>query len=767
MIKFTKLFLKNTRLYENTEIDLSSQGLVSITGHNGAGKSFIWGIFESVFWGSSPSGEAWETFADIKKPSTEIHLDFLKNDTRFEIVLSRRSEKWKVRIFEDGKDITPHSQVDAKRELKTILGLNRQEFQGSVHLTQGNQHILIEGKPAERKQYISEFFGLDNSYDTIWQNTKKELQKIRFEIQKIETDLAKTSVLHNEIIKLKNSVGDIAYLQNQVNDKKYIVNEIASDLFATENYAKQAEQKEQIQDALKRYPEPVRALEAKKEALTLLKNYANTFAHAEEHNRKAKANNEEIEKVSKKIEKIRQEVQDFALLDSLESNQLSERIQKLKQSKQAFESNNLIKSQMGRYQNAQKPDDAKIAEHTQKRSKSHADLVVLNRKIFDLKDGNCPTCGKKTVAKSIESMKQEAECLASEINNLDAELQKLELEKESFIQLTELQAKLKKDVYWDSAYEIELGSLESAQKYFVDYKILKSFLDNSKVIEELTLPPPTISGDIPALENEIAWLSNAITKISILSSEINKSANEYTDIASKLRFQKSILHKEYEDALSLLNNSCSAEANITRLYSEISLFGDLIGKNSALKKQENLLCAIEQAYGNNGLRLLRLRRVMKFVMARLPFYTSRLFTEKGLNFEANCETGSVEIVARRTVFDSNGEIIKSITHDISALSGGEKKRLSVALVLALADCVPDKKKSNILILDEIDANLDTEGQHLFGAELLPSLKERYESIFVISHSEGLQQSAYYDQFWKVSKTNHNSVITVQKSNNQF
>ena len=84
--------------------------------------------------------------------------------------------------------------------------------------------------------------------------------------------------------------------------------------------------------------------------------------------------------------------------------------------------------------------------------------------------------------------------------------------------------------------------------------------------------------------------------------------------------------------------------------------------------------------------------------------------------------------------------------------------MSVALVLTLADCVPSAKRSNILILDEIDANLDDIGQYRFANELLPALKSRYESIFVISHSEELQQAAVYDKIWKVTKKNHWSSI---------
>jgi DNA repair exonuclease SbcCD ATPase subunit len=758
MIKFKKLFLKNTRLYEGTTINLENQGLVSITGQNGAGKSFLWGVLESIFWGSSPNGESWETFADIKKPSTEIHIDFSKDDSFFEIVISRRNEKWKVRIFKNGEDITPHSQVDAKRNLKNILNLNRQEFQGSVHLTQGNQHILIEGKPSERKQYISEFFGLDNSYDTIWQNSKKEIQKIRHEINRLENDLAKTSILYGEIEKLKTSVKDNNTLREEVADKKLLLDEIASDLFAAENSTKQAEQKEIIIKALSAYPNPAESLHTKKQKINEIKEFDYILNEVTSINKKAEDNNKKIYDLKKIITEIEEKIPKCYLDSSHEM--LITNLIKLEESKKNYEHNIKIKNKIDLLPQGQETSQDELLVKKAELSEKKIEFATIKKRIDDLKDGNCPTCGKKTTAKSIEGMKKDLDNLHQEISNLHTHVQNLDRDWKITKEKSELTSLLKESSWEDKNFK-EMEYLKLASECLINYHNAKNILPSLSPMELTELPKKTDDENIAALESEINWLENLLAKKELLSAEINKSSVDYREISNKLREQKSSLQKDYENTLSILNNSMSAEANISRIKQEINSFGDVIGKITEQKKQENLLCAIEQAYGNQGLRLLRLKRVMKFVMTRLPYYTSRLFSEKGLTFEAKCESGSVEIIAKRVVYSETGEVLQTITHDISALSGGEKKRLSVALVLALADCVPDKKKSNMLILDEIDANLDTEGQHLFGTELLPGLKERYESIFVISHSEGMQQSAHYDQFWKINKLNHSSQISVQ------
>jgi DNA repair exonuclease SbcCD ATPase subunit len=765
MIKFKQLYLKNTRLYENIHIPLNEQGLVSITGNNGSGKSFIWGVLESVFWGSSPTGESWETFADAAKPVTEIHLDFSKEEDSYELVISRRNDKWKARFFKNGEDITPHSQVDAKRELKTLLGLNRQEFQGSVHLTQGNQHVLIEGKPAERKQYISEFFGLDTSYDVIWQNSKKELQKVRQEIQKLESDLAKTSVLYGEINKFKAQIGNIEELKSHVEEKKFILDELNSDIFKVESFSKQAEIKESLICSLARYENAEEYLRLKKEELAQYKNYEQNFVKILAHNKRAQENNSKIDELSLKIKNIEDAVKNKNLLAEKHPETFFDKILVLKNLKKDFDSNQLILSEISKYPDAKEININELNEKKDAAVKLHSDLAVLSDKLDALKSGSCPTCGKKTAAKLLEDLKKKFDETTETLKNLKVDILNLEKIKEINDNVSNLKKNIKQNICWKTEDAAELYDLEIAQKYISEYQTIKSLLTNIVKIEEIPEPEKIDTSKIKSFECEINFIEESLVRLNSIKSEISKSSKDYLEIFEKLKIQRSTIQKEYENCLYFLNNSCAAESNVLRLQSEISSYGDIVEKISKIKKQENILCAIEQAYGNQGLRLLRLRRVMKFVMSRLPFYTSRLFSEKGLSFEANCESSSVEIVARRNVFDTNGDILQTITHDISALSGGEKKRLSVALVLALADCVPNKKKSNILILDEIDANLDREGQHLFGTELLPSLKDRYESVFVISHSEGLQQSAYYDQFWKIQKNNHSSAIVKESLNN--
>ena len=71
------------------------------------------------------------------------------------------------------------------------------------------------------------------------------------------------------------------------------------------------------------------------------------------------------------------------------------------------------------------------------------------------------------------------------------------------------------------------------------------------------------------------------------------------------------------------------------------------------------------------------------------------------------------------------------------LSGGEKKKVSLAVMLSLNDLLrlSGKEKSNIIFFDEVADSLDREGVKGL-CELIDELKQD-KKVFIISHNEYL------------------------------
>ena len=91
-----------------------------------------------------------------------------------------------------------------------------------------------------------------------------------------------------------------------------------------------------------------------------------------------------------------------------------------------------------------------------------------------------------------------------------------------------------------------------------------------------------------------------------------------------------------------------------------------------------------------------------------------------------------------------------------ALSGGEKKKVSLSVMLALNDLLvlSGKDRSDILFFDEIADSLDEEGIHgLY--ELIESITQN-KKLFIITHNEHL--SGIIDE--------HGDNMTIIKRNNK-
>ena len=88
--------------------------------------------------------------------------------------------------------------------------------------------------------------------------------------------------------------------------------------------------------------------------------------------------------------------------------------------------------------------------------------------------------------------------------------------------------------------------------------------------------------------------------------------------------------------------------------------------------------------------------------------------------------------------------------EYSANSGGERKRIDLAINLALQDLVASRsnKRINIAMFDEIFDSLDETGIEQV-IELLQELSKEKSSIFVISHNEHLK--SYFTNVITITK----------------
>lgn len=207
------------------------------------------------------------------------------------------------------------------------------------------------------------------------------------------------------------------------------------------------------------------------------------------------------------------------------------------------------------------------------------------------------------------------------------------------------------------------------------------------------------------------------------------------------------LSKSYESSIKLIT---SATENIKRLKDEI---GTLTKKRDQIKEQETLLKSqlsyIDfwiMGFGDKGLPSFLLDDSLPFLNEAANNYLNFLAPEFDLYFDTQREKRTGDQAEDFTV------LIDDDPRKYYSLSGGERKRIDLAILFALASYQNQFVSSNLLFLDEIFANLDEIGRSAV-LDLFAYEKKQGRTIFVVTHLDDLKDSVIWDQVLVVEKKN--------------
>ena len=185
-----------------------------------------------------------------------------------------------------------------------------------------------------------------------------------------------------------------------------------------------------------------------------------------------------------------------------------------------------------------------------------------------------------------------------------------------------------------------------------------------------------------------------------------------------------ITSKEFSKVLAY-KELCRDETNYADL---ISIYNDKIDSCSVVKGDNKLDYEVmrfwEKAFSQQGIIKFIIKNILEYLNNRVNYYTSFLTNSKyTLSFDE-------ELNEKVT---TNGNVIQYIS-----LSGGEKRKMNLAVMMALKDLLllTDNNQSNILFFDEIAENLDEEGINGLYS-LLQEIKND-KLVFIITHNKYLK-----------------------------
>lgn len=381
------------------------------------------------------------------------------------------------------------------------------------------------------------------------------------------------------------------------------------------------------------------------------------------------------------------------------------------------------------------------------------ETAITKTKLFDLttelkefkqafvENKECPTCKSSISAKTIKSLMSGLEQAVSGAKQSINRLKELSNLASSFDQATR-QEKCRTALL-DNILECEQGKKRVrllALSLPADSEKLALWIELLEKEKELGLDIAELTALVP---------KNSLNNLDV--SELTEKLAVYVQALEKAeglqRYHKALFKAidagvgDY-DMNQLRETLSKLDQTLTGIMKEIPTLAQSVSvANSAMAKlrvlnnnrkdleQELLdmpvLKALEDCYGQKGLKNLSIQRACNLIESNLNLYSSLLFSEP-IVFELQADETHLNILATR-VF--NGE---TLTTDVRRLSGAESAAFNLLMPMAVLPLIPDNRRINIMCLDEPTSHMDQPAADLFTNKFLPQLLKLVPHVIVLS-----------------------------------
>ena len=190
MITLQKLKWSNCFSYgADNELDLSDNTVTQLVGTNGMGKSSIPLIIEEALFNKNSKG--------IKKADIpnryinngyHIHLSFTKDENAYEVIIDRKSSI-KIKLLENGEDISSHTATNTYKTLQDIIGIDFKTFSQLVYQNTNSSLQFLTATDTNRKKFLIDLLHLEH-YVTLFELFKNASRNSGQTVTSLESKLA-------------------------------------------------------------------------------------------------------------------------------------------------------------------------------------------------------------------------------------------------------------------------------------------------------------------------------------------------------------------------------------------------------------------------------------------------------------------------------------------------------------------------------------------------------------------------------------------------
>lgn len=542
-------------------------------------------------------------------------------------------------------------------------------------------------------------FDIDNDQYRIFRQCKKDKSTVSF--YKNEEDIsARNKTDTNKLIQNTLNINKNIFLDSIFLSQNAVTNLASLSPTARKERLEILTNTDQI---IEEFKEKIKERQNQFEA-----NCVDCRSNIDKNNGKKESLNNQIQQLQYKIEEQKQEIERKKQLGDIKD--IEQQIDKLNENiRNNEESISVVEESIINVDNSIKEFNNKIEEYNNQYNELQTKILQKQSDISSLQfDLTKQDSEKQHIQQDIERIKEEIEKIKNSDTCPTCGRKYDNINEEHINQLIQEKNNLIKD-NTTKIQEIEKVKDEINSKLYLE----------NNVYEGLHLSAKEINSYITPIKEQIQIKEAEKTTTNMLKIQKNNEINEYRQKINNLQNIKEELLKvennnikEYEDLITQYNNDTKL------LDEEINKLNEEYNKNdSYVQVIKNILQLITKEF-----RTYLLKNSIAYLNKHLQEYSIQLFSNEKDVIKIEESDTKLNIYLGNATYES--------------LSGGEKTRVNIALLLAqksLANVIGNMT-CNLIILDEILGYCDSEAESNV-INLITNELDSLETIYMISHKE--------------------------------
>jgi len=694
-----------------TEIVLNGAEMIAVSGPNGCGKTFLLETVLAALFGDFPSrpGSIYDHLTQGKATEGKLELIFDSQGRTFralrQIRITEKTQKQEAYLFEligDKEETIAGPKVtDFDREILNLVGSKHLVY-ASVFASQFGEGDLTVLNPQDRQELFAKWMGLEK-FEDISQAAKDRTKELK---GANDANLRRIEELQKEELNSSEVQAQVEFQYPHREKVQAIITSLEKqDQILGEQLATFDARDREIGELGERVAEAEKDLNSDQRQLSQINE---TLAKHEETLKRepaARAAVEELTGLKSQLETLQNA--------ALEKAQAEEAVSRLKSEKQSLENQIRMEEQKRESELKRLEDQAKNLSHkTELLDRAGCKGTMDCPFLVDAKEAQVqqPRINQRMEDLQIELLEKGfAKAILQRIATINTLLNQ--------IQIPEAPGDI-------APVRARIEQLGKAEGFLAQLDIVR------EQISGLEISRDALAVTIEAKEKTLAMLQNRFDEKLALSAgdngdeklreqreEVRQQIEQQRTEAGACEYQIGYLEKELAEIKRKREELTRLEAELDKARTEWEIFA-----------------ALAQAFGRTGIPQIIIDNIRPQIQTILDQLLENLDGRFTISFDTQRvnKGGTIKETLDILVGDEKG------TRDISRFSGGEQKllRTIIRLALGLFQAQRTGNKLEVFFMDEAFDSLDRENaQRLL--QILASLKNRFNQVFVVSHSDEL------------------------------